>query len=374
MADNEILHRTFQVIATTAAGQIITNDDYLVHASNLMTPTYGAAVSTIVSPLDVSIDKTALDFGLAGRTMDYTIRMDFDGVAQADHVIVTDTLPVSVTYASDTSGFPPTFPSADQVVWDFGDVLTTTQAITFTLTVTPSIMIANNTLLTNQVVLSTDTYGDPPGNNTAQAQCTVYQIVPIATARAGSPPQVFAIEGQVTYLPGTYSASDWGLQDASGGIVAYFSPDPAVALGDYVQVVATRADYYGQEEMSYPVLGYTNLRPGTEVTPTNFTTAQVDSGSSEGWLTHVEGIVSGLGTCSTTADYSFYVDDGSGPAQIFMDHDVGVDVCVMGAANGKIIRITGFSSQHNAFFELKPRNEGDIDVDANQPWIAKQAP
>jgi hypothetical protein len=82
------------------------------------------------------------------------------------------------------------------VVWNFGDVPTTTYTITFTLVVTPAASIPNNTTLTNQVEISTDTAGDSPANNTSQAQTTIYQIVPIATARAGIPPQVFAIEAR----------------------------------------------------------------------------------------------------------------------------------------------------------------------------------
>jgi uncharacterized repeat protein (TIGR01451 family) len=67
MADNEVINRTFQAVATTDAGQIITNDDYQVHASNLMTPTYGAAASTIVSPLDGVYHPDGFRWRRAGR-------------------------------------------------------------------------------------------------------------------------------------------------------------------------------------------------------------------------------------------------------------------------------------------------------------------
>ena len=196
MANGAVVHRTFQVVASTTAGQIITNNNCQVHASNWLTPTYGAAITTMVSPLEVSIIKSAPLIGFACKPLEYTLQLDFAGVATASHILVTDTLPANVTYASDTSGFTPAFPSAGLVVWNFGDVPTTTHTITFTLVVTPAASIPNNTTLTNQVEISTDTAGDSPANNTSQAQTTIYQIVPIATARAGIPPQVFAIEAR----------------------------------------------------------------------------------------------------------------------------------------------------------------------------------
>jgi uncharacterized repeat protein (TIGR01451 family) len=374
MPDGAVINRSFQVAATPSAGLTIVNDDYQVHASNWATRAYGPAVSTYVTELDASIAKTAPSFAIGGEALAYEIELDFTGVVTASQVLVTDTLPANVAYASDTSGITPTFPSAGVVVWDFGDVPTTTHTINYTLVVTPSGSIASGTSLTNHAEISTDVLSDPPANNSSQARTTIYQIVPIATARAGAMGTVFAIEGQVTYLPGTFSSDDWALQDASGGIVGFFNPPPTVALGDRVRLVATRAIYNNQEEMAVPVLNFANLGSGPEVLPANFTTAQVAAGSSEGWLAHIEGPVSGLGTCPTTADYSFSVDDGSGPAVVYVDITTGINVCDMGVANGKMIRITGFSSQFGTTFELKPRRASDIDVDANYPRISKDAP
>jgi uncharacterized repeat protein (TIGR01451 family) len=374
MANGTVVNRSYRVIATTSAGLVITNDDYRAHASNWVTATIGSAVNTYVTPLDVSITKIAPDFAIGGESLDYVIRLDFVGVITASHVVVTDTLPLNVTYVSDTSGVIPSFPSTGVVVWDFGDVPTTTNSLTYTLVAAPAVTILSNSTITNQVEISTDTVGDPLANNTSQAQTTIYQIVPIATARAGSVGQIFAVEGQVTFLPGTYSANDWGLQDASGGIIGYFYPPPDVEYGDYVRLVAGRLDYSNQEEIGSPFLFFANLGPGSEVTPVDTDTGVITSGVTEGWLVHIEGIVSDLGICSPTANYTFYVDDGSGAARVYMDRDVGIDVCAMGAANGKYIKINGFSSQFGSNYEVKPRQVSDIDVDANYPAITKDAP
>jgi uncharacterized repeat protein (TIGR01451 family) len=376
IADGGIINRTFQMMAATSAGETITNDDYQVYASSWVTPTTGAAVNTFISPLDISIAKTAPAFAIAGEPLVYGIdlQFDFSGDISASHVLVTDTLPADILYVSDASGFTPIFPSAGLVVWDLGDVPTTTEVINFTVAVTSSVSIPNNSIRTNQVEVSTDTLGDPTNNNTAQAQTTIYQIVPIAIARAGSIGQVFAVEGQVTFIPGTFSANDWGLQDASGGIVGYFSPPSDVDYGDYVRLVATRLDYSGQEELGSPLVYFANLGPGPEVTPMITTTGAVDSGDSDGWLVQINGIITGLTTCPANQNYSFMVDDGSGAAMVYVDTTTGIDVCAMGAANGKDMQVTGFSSQFGSDFELKPRRTSDIDVDANYPAISKDAP
>ena len=375
MAYGAVITRTFQVTATTTAGLTITNDDYQVVASEWAIPTYGAAVNTIVSPLDIFIAKTAPDYILAGEALEYGIDLQFDftGDISATHVVVTDTLPADISFVSNTGGFVPTLP-AGLVVWDLGEVPITTNEIAFTVVVTSSASIPNDSIRTNQVEVSTDTLGDPLNNNTAQAQTTIKNIVPIATARAGSTGQVFAVEGQVTFLPGTFSANDWGLQDASGGIVGYFYPPPDVALGDYVRLMATRADYNGQEELAEPVYYVANLGPGPEVTPMILTTGAVDSGDTDGLLMQISGIITGLTTCPANQNYSFMVDDGSGAAMVYVDTTTGIDVCAMGTANGKEMLVTGFSSQYGSVFQVKPRQDSDIDVDANYPAISKDAP
>ena len=149
MTSEAVVNRTFQVEATTLAGLTITNEDYQVHASNWPTPTYGSAVSTLVSPLDVSISKTAPDIAIGGEQLIYIIHLGIDGSVTASDIQITDTLPANVSYVSDTSGITPSLLAPGLVVWHYGDVLTTTHQITFTLTVTPSYTIPNNTLITN---------------------------------------------------------------------------------------------------------------------------------------------------------------------------------------------------------------------------------
>ncbi len=315
---------------------------------------------TTVSPLDLIVTKTGPAVGIAGEALVYNIQIENVGITTATHVIITDTLPISVTGVISSSSALTATQSTTQTIWEFGDLISGT-AETIVLTVTVDAAAPSGLLLTNQAEAATETPGDNPANNQDQVTTTIYQIVPIAAARAGNNGDIFAVEGQVIYTPGTFNLSGWALQDASGGIGVYYSAPPAIALHDKVRLIATRGDFNGEEQFTTPLYLFENLGPGPVVTPTAFSTADVAAGLSEGWLAKAEGFVSGLGGC--TGNYQFSLDDGSGPATIYVDADTGVDVCTMGVVDGAHIKVTGFSTEYNGQFEIKPRFPADIDLD-----------
>lgn len=371
LPDGGTLTRTFQVVAPDLAGSDIVNDDYAVYASNWLTLTYGAPVTTTISPLDLVLGKTGPAVTFSGETIVYQVTLDNQGVATATNLLITDTLPANMVYVADDSGALTTTVVSDTIIWQFGDVPSNT-LLTFNLTTTVSASVPNGTALVNHVEASTDTAGDDPANNVAQWSTTAYQVVPIATARAGSLGQVFAVEGIVTYVPGTYNAAGWALQDASGGIGVYYTPAPGMAYGDQVRLMATRGANGSEEQLTSPTYYFADLGFVGEVTPLITTTHQVALGDTEGWLVYVEGTVSGLTTCS--GNYQFSVNDGSGPVVVFVDGDTGVDVCGMGATNGSYLYVTGFSTQFGSTYEIKPRRPHDVHMNADAPQISKSAP
>jgi uncharacterized repeat protein (TIGR01451 family) len=375
LAHGAVVSRTFQVTASSSSGVDIVNDDYTVWATNWLTAAFGSPVTTTVSPLDLTLIKTGPDIAISGQDVVYTITLQAQGVVTAEGTILTDTLPLSVTYAADDSPWTAntaTVGSHQVVTWSVGDVPSNT-TYTFNLTATVHPSVTNGTVLTNSVDVSTETVGDDPANNSSQWETTAYQIVPIATARAGSDGKVFGIEGRVSYVPGTYTFNGWGLQDSSGGIAAYYSSPPPLALGDEVQLVATRGSYNGEEQMAAPVVYFANLGSGPEVAPKPYTTSDVDGGATEGWLVVVTGTVSSLSCPTGSGDYSFDVDDGSGTATVYVDKDTGVDVCSMGMANGDLARVIGFSTEYNGAYEVKPRRPADVAFFTDAPSIGKNA-
>ena len=172
---------------------------------------------------DPYVIKTGPAAVFGGELVTYTLVYGNGGNAPAD-VEITDTLPVSFTTAAiayDNSGLTAI---DDTNTRSWTATLAAGDRFTFTLALTVPTAIANNTRITNTVDIATEAAGNVAANDRATASSTVYQIVPIATARAGITGEVFGIEGSVIYVPGTLGTNEWGMQDASGGISMFFSP------------------------------------------------------------------------------------------------------------------------------------------------------
>ena len=318
------------------------------------------ASATILSPYPkLGITKEGPVASIAGETIVYEVELENQGAVSATNVIITDTLPVSVTYVADSSSwtaYTATVGAHEVITWSIGDV---SENIThaFQLTATVNNSVTSGTVITNSIEIYTDAAGDDPANNSDEWLTDIYPTVPIATARAGSDNEIFSLVGQVIVAPGTYNSTEWALQDSSGGIAAYYWPAPSVSLGDRVKLFATRGSYNGQEQMGNTVYHFANLGSGPTVAPHPCTTGNIDAGNCEGWLTVIAGTVSNL---SCPADNSFNVDDGSGTVKIYVDSDTGIDVCGMDVANGDTIQVTGFSTQYNTTYQIKPRFPSDV--------------
>lgn len=317
--------------------------------------------------LGVSLQAPA--YGFAGEEVVYEITISNLSPESANDIVLTDTLPTGVAYLNDDSGVLPTNPSAGVYVWSLGDLPPTT-TLTIALTGEIGSGVDPNTILTNMVAVST-TSEDDPSDNADQANTTVTEIVPIATARAGSNGQIFAVQGKVIVTPNTYNSSGWALQDDSGGIGVFYDPPPAIALGDTVRLVGVRGSFNGEEQFS-SALYFAHLGSGAEVPPTSYSTGDVAAGLSEGWLAQVEGIAIADETCDGGDE--FVVDDGSGEVVIFVDGDTGIDVCGQGLVVGSAVRVIGFSTEFNGVFEIKPRRPFDVATNVTAPLIMKTAP
>jgi uncharacterized repeat protein (TIGR01451 family) len=321
-------------------------------------------------PQDLGLTKTGPSVAFNGEEIAYTLEVQNPLMVSLSDVVLTDTLPVSLTNVISTSNAITVTTLGNQIVWEFGEL---GSGITETVYVTATVPadMPFGTVITNQAAVTTTTPGDDPINNSTSVNTTIYEIVPIATARAGSPNEIFAVEGKVTAATGTYHANEWEIQDDSGGIAVYYYPPLPTALGDTVRVVGALGDYGGQEQL-INLLYSANLGSGPEVSPLITDTAVVASGSTEGWLVQVEGIASGVPS-SCGFNHSFYLNDGSGAVQIYVDGTTGLSVCSMGLQNGDFVTLTGFSSEYNGTPQIKPRIPADIRVINPAPVISKSA-
>jgi len=228
------------------------------------------------------------------------------------------------------------------------------------------------------------TYGDLtgvgpyPGGDFSLSDTGVITVgfaaVPIAEARAGVNGQIFGLEGVVTAQNSTWNnAPEWTFQDASGGIAAFFIADPPISLGDTVRMVATRGSFNNQEQMVPPLYYFEVVSSGLPVEPITYTTGQVASGISEGWLIEIEGVVGNMPASCGTA-YNITLNDGSVAATVRIESATGINLCNLGIQNGDMLGVTGFSTQFNVTYQVKPRSVSDLELFVDTPVVISTNP
>ena len=172
--------------------------------TNNLTP---PVITTVTPVADVAIAKTAAASVLASSNLAYTISVTNFGPSSANGVVVTDSLPASVTFVSATGGG---LNNSGVVNWTLG-TLTSGQITNVTLTVTAP---ASGSL-TNIATVSTPT-GDPnlTNNVTPPVITTVTPVADVAIGKVGSAFVVAA--SNLTY---TISVTNFGPSSASGVVV-----------------------------------------------------------------------------------------------------------------------------------------------------------
>jgi uncharacterized repeat protein (TIGR01451 family) len=324
---------------------------------------------------DIVITKSGPAKALAGGIIEYTLMVTNNGFPVAGDLVVTDIFPEGTSYLSDTSGITPNEPVTGTFVWELDD-LETDNSFTFTIKAAISNDLLASTVLINQAEVESSVSETNLTNNVAQWETEILGITPIVDVRAGTQGDWYAVEGSLTVEPRMYNAYEWVVQDGTGGIAIYNIPAPAVGLGEFVQVIGKLGMFNGQEQLTN--LEYVEkVSGGVEVEPILVTTSEVSSGATEGWLVQVTGVATNLGTC--TGNYSFTVNDGSGPADIFINSYSGVNVCAMGVENGSLVRITGFSTEYTSgsyptIYQVKARRTADVVLIPNDVIIHKYGP
>ncbi|MCO5192065.1 MAG: lamin tail domain-containing protein [Anaerolineae bacterium] len=124
------------------------------------------------SDADLFVAKSAPATVLPGDSLTYQITIGNSGGITATAVILTDTLPVGLSYVSDTSGWPASLPQADTIVWTIGDVLPgTTHNFDLIVSTDPDV----SGTLVNHVSGSTTAIEVTTVNNSAMASTIVIE-------------------------------------------------------------------------------------------------------------------------------------------------------------------------------------------------------
>lgn len=185
----------------------------------------------VLAGADLSITKTdSEDPVAAGDQLVYTVTVDNAGPADAENVVVTDTLPVGVSLVStmgcseDPAGVP---------ICSLGTIVNGANAM-YTITVDVDPSLADGAMLSNSVTVTSDTQDQDPNNNSAVEDTMVVREVDIEVTSMESTDPVVAGSG-MDNLVHTITATNNGPSDASGVEVgAFITWPPGVVLESVV--------------------------------------------------------------------------------------------------------------------------------------------
>lgn len=184
-------------------------------------------------------------------------------------------------------------------------------------------------------------------------------FVPIAAARQQAQGTVVTVEGVVTVPSGDFrsSSSDEGfaIQDQTGGIWVSLNQDLHLRIGQLVRVRGTLGE--SEEKLQIAAVPQDVQRlPRQEL---RVATGQVGT-ATLGFLITVEGTVTQAVEDDLPYGYKVYIDDGSGPAQIYLNSSTNIDPRSPWFQKGRKIRVTGFGNQYGTAYEVDPRSRRDI--------------
>ena len=217
------------VDSSTPAGTLITSSARLT--SDYGTETSNTATVTIATSADVSVTKSdETDPVAVGAVLTYTLLYANAGPSDAQNVILTDTLPIDVTYGGVVSASPALsgpVQTANQLTWS-GPTLAAgaSGSIVFTVTVNTSAPGS----ITNDAVITGSTSDPTPGNSSDSESTTVIHPA-IAIAKMPDTQQVRS-GNTVTFTITVTNTGDAALSNVA--VVDALAPDCDRSLGTLV--------------------------------------------------------------------------------------------------------------------------------------------
>ncbi len=209
---------TLQIDGTQATDTYTVSVDFMSAELNETTACQ-ISVDIMEAPGDLEVTKNGPATYRPDEQLSYVITVN-PGAAAADNVVLTDTLPVSVTYVSDDSGLTPTQNGQD-VVWDLG-----TLSASKTINVVATANADASGTLTNTVTVNTSSPDSNQANNTDMVVSTLRAVAPDFS---GSSKKVSATTVQVGEVF-TYTLSIANGGDADGTYVLTDTLDPNLTL------------------------------------------------------------------------------------------------------------------------------------------------
>lgn len=197
----------------------------------------------------------------------------------------------------------------------------------------------------------------------ARAGC----VISIAEAEAKAQGTFVTIRGTVTAEPGTLRSNLIYVQDASGGIGVFGLTDPAIDVGDVIEVGGTLSNFNNELQLNSPRV-VTLTDGGGSAVPRTVSTAQVTNAGltatapDQGRLVRVQRarLVSAFGT-NTGSSQNAIVNDGSGNAELRIEDTVLPPAQLSTAFTvNRCYNITGILGAFRGTGQIKPRTPSDI--------------
>ncbi len=345
-------------------------------------------------PNDLGVTKSGPAFAMPGDTLAYTIRVQNPLLVTVDDVVLTDTLPVSVTNVVSASNALTVTNLGGEIVWQFGSIGAGVTETVY-LTVSLSAAAPNGLMLTNSVAVTTTT-PDDPANNTASVNTTVYAPISIHDIQYVSDPasddaspyegQTVLVEGVVVAAPGEVDTPYRGMAiaDPAGGpwsglwVYQFGGLPPTIQRGDYVRILGMVKEYYNLTELDpsggfIEVLSSGNALPAPEVLTTG-QFPETDPASSEQWESVLVEFRMATVTDASLGYGEWAFDDGSGVARADDLGNRDGDLTYTPADGDVYNYIRGIGWYSFGNYKLLPRNDADISLHQDAPVITKSAP
>ena len=202
----------------------------------------------------------------------------------------------------------------------------------------------------------------------------VENVIPIAKARSLPLGTHVTISGVVSTPAGAFESSfsdkGFGLQDGSAGI--YISTPTIFNMAKPPKRAYVTGVLKDQSGLLVVVptdtaavqfaIGLMNAAEARVIEPKPLKTAEVGE-ANEGLIVKVHGKITQAPAGDGPYGYKVSIDDGSGETLIFVNVQTGIPTSSFVA--GKVVSVTGFSSQYDTHHEIDPR--GPADIGAAQP-------
>lgn len=280
------------------------------------------------------------------------------------NVIITDSLPLSVTVGTISDGGVAV---GNVVSWTVASLAADAEV---TRTVQVTAPAAPTTLVNSDYGVWASDWLTRATGTAVQTQVTAPPpLVDIGTAR-GMINQTVTIAGRATMYTGGFFAgagnAKFYVQDATGGIaVQCFGTNgtlPVVTIGDWVTVTG-KIGTYNAETQIVPVNNATDVTvvdgdPGDAPAPLPKAISEINGNPAVlGWLVKVPGTLDAIR--DYTYSYELDIVDGVGnTALVYIDKNTGMNVA--GLTVGQVYEITAIAEIYTTKYQLKPRQAGDI--------------